>query len=82
MNKVRVTQRKEGNAWTELCKKIEKILKIDSAEFNKRKDIRELTVLIEQWGFRDFERRMALYEEGNEYWKDYGTFWKGKEVKS
>ena len=57
-------QDKEWTAWKEICKQIEVILNIDSEELNKRKDIKDLCILIARWGHHNTILNRVLISGG------------------
>ena len=53
--KMGIKQDREYKAWKKVCKQIETILNIDSITLNKRKDVKDLCILIARWG-NDFTK--------------------------
>lgn len=76
LNKIQI---EEHTAWVTICNKLQSLLKEYSKKginlpndfFNKNKDIKELAILIEKWGYESARLRVKLND-----WEKRGVHWK------
>ena len=58
-----ITNNDEHKNWTNMCNKIKNILNISDKEFNERKDVTNLCILISKWGKSQTELSLDLIKD-------------------